>query len=1071
MTASRLAILLGLVSAVHAQSTPPSNAAQPDYSQQASVVELMSTRVSFDKDGGRTREQVTRVKVNTDAGVKAWGLLNLPYQSATETVEVVYVRVHRPDNSTVVTPEDNFQDLDAEITRSAPFYSDLREKHVAVKGLAKGDVLEYQVRWHPTKPLIPGQFWFDYNFEHEGIVLDERLEIRAPADRPAKFKGPQATQSVTTDGNVRVYSWTYSKLDDTKDAESDKKKEDAAIGRLPAPDVQFSSFQNWDEVGRWYWNLQKERIEPSPAVRAKATELTKGLTDDAAKIQALYSFVSTQYRYIGIAFGIGRYQPHAADDVLSNNYGDCKDKHTLLAALLDAAGMTLHPALISAERKLDPDVPSPGQFDHVIGYLPHGKTAIWLDTTPEVAPVGYLVVLLRDKQALVMMSDGSAKLMTTPVDPPLANQATFKIEGTLHEDGSLDAHVDDSTRGDPEVTFRGAFRRIPQPQWKELVQGISYGLGYSGTVSDVDASAPDALSQPFHFSYHYNRKDYPDWSNRQLTVPGLPFYMPEVKDDRKSPVWFGSAIEAVSDSKIELPKGYKPQIPSDVDLVYDFAEYHATYKADQGVLTCRRRLITKMSEIPVAELDDYRSFIKNMRNDVDRYVQTASTNVPAEAFATAAGVPAFFGQLRNLPDSTLPEANRLEADARTSMLPSAFKLAVEADPKFTRAWVELATSCWARRDNDAGLDALRKAIDSAPKSLAVREMYAFMLTTLGRKEAGAQAWREALQIAPDDAGANTALAGLLMEEERFADAIPYLENAAKTDPSTAAQVRLGTAYLHAGQSERGSAVLESILDKNANSVAFNDVAYELAEANTSLPKALEYAQRAVDEQERRSHDVKLATLLKEDLDCTVKIASFWDTLGWVEFRLGHLDRAERYLNAAWLLSQMAVVGDHLGQVYEQEKQTEKAIHMYRLAAATPEGRVAAGDKPRKHLEHLGIKVPTTPLLIASGDRSGDELSSLRTVTLKNLPPTNATDGATAEFFLLFDPSGKVEEASFISGSNSLRAATDSLTEAKYEVAYPEGSSARIVRRGILMCSKISGCQLVLYTPSSVDAVN
>ena len=300
--------------------------------------------------------QVEFVKVNTDAGVKGWGLLKVPYQSAAETVEIVYVRVHKPDNSTVATPEDNIQDLDAEITRSAPFYSDVREKHIAVKGLSRGDVLEYQAKWHPIKPLIPGQFWLEYNFQPEGIVLDERLEIRAPADRAAKFKGPQATQSITTDGNFRVYGWTYSRLDDSKDPDAERKKEDAAIGRLPAADVQFSSFQSWDEVGRWYWNLQKERIEPSPAVKAKAAELTKGLTDDAAKLQSLYSFVSTQYRYIGIAFGIGRYQPHAADDVLSNNYGDCKDKHTLLAALLQSAGMTLHPALISGEHKLDPDV-------------------------------------------------------------------------------------------------------------------------------------------------------------------------------------------------------------------------------------------------------------------------------------------------------------------------------------------------------------------------------------------------------------------------------------------------------------------------------------------------------------------------------------------------------------------------------------------------------------------------------------------------------------------------------------------------------------------------------------------
>jgi len=118
----------------------------------------MFTKVAFDNEGNSSREQTTQVLVQTDAGVQQWGLLTFPFQSATQTVEIDYVRVRKPDGTTLITPPDNFQDLDSEITRSAPFYSDLREKHAAVKGLAKGDTLEYQAHWRDLKPLIPGQF-------------------------------------------------------------------------------------------------------------------------------------------------------------------------------------------------------------------------------------------------------------------------------------------------------------------------------------------------------------------------------------------------------------------------------------------------------------------------------------------------------------------------------------------------------------------------------------------------------------------------------------------------------------------------------------------------------------------------------------------------------------------------------------------------------------------------------------------------------------------------------------------------------------------------------------------------
>jgi hypothetical protein len=74
--------------------------------------------------------------------------------------------------------------------------------------------------------------------------------------------------------------------------------------------------------------------------------------------------------------------------VLHNQYGDCKDKHTLLASLLEAEGLHADSVLINSSRKLDPDVPSPSQFDHVITMLPmdSAKEEVWMDTTSEVAP-------------------------------------------------------------------------------------------------------------------------------------------------------------------------------------------------------------------------------------------------------------------------------------------------------------------------------------------------------------------------------------------------------------------------------------------------------------------------------------------------------------------------------------------------------------------------------------------------------------------------------------------------------------------------------------------------------------
>ena len=61
------------------------------------------------------------------------------------------------------------------------------------------------------------------------------------------------------------------------------------------------------------------------------------------------------------------------------------------------------------------------------------------------------------------------------------------------------------------------------------------------------------------------------------------------------------------------------------------------------------------------------------------------------------------------------------------------------------------------------------------------------------------------------------------------------------------------------------------------------------------------------------------------------LIAYWDTLGWVYFARGDLDKAEKYVSAAWRLGQHGEVGDHLGQIYEKRGKKDEAIRTYALA--------------------------------------------------------------------------------------------------------------------------------------------
>jgi hypothetical protein len=573
------------------QATQSGKPATDNYSQEAIVVEQSSAKLVFENDGTLTREDSARIRIQSQAGVQRYEVLTFPYANSVESLDIDFVRVHKPDGTVVTTPAESVQDMASEITREAPFYSDLREKHVAVKGLGAGDILEFKTHQSTTKPLAPGKFWFSYSFAHEGIILREELEVSVPFKSVTKMAGATVKPTVTQTDKYRVYGWIHSNLEQTPKEDSQLKAYQQARGRLPQPEVLISNFQSWDEVGKWYNDLQQERVKPTAEIQAKAAELTKDAKDDTAKINAIYKYASTEFHYIGIAFGIGRYQPHSAAEVLANQYGDCKDKHTLLASLLTAAGFTVYPALISSAHEIDAGVPSPGQFDHVITAVQRGKEILWLDSTPEVAPFAYLITPLRAKQALVIYADKPAALETTPADPPVKSFLSFDTKAKLTDAGVLEGEIETAASGDDvEVLLRAAFRRTPFPQWKDLIQQISYASGFAGDVSEVNVSSPDALDVPLHFRYKYSRKDYPDWANRKISPPLPPLALPALGDDDKKlsvPLWLGAPGEHKFTSEVGLPKGYSPELPKNVDLVEDFAEYHAS--------TLRKRVYSRPS--------------------------------------------------------------------------------------------------------------------------------------------------------------------------------------------------------------------------------------------------------------------------------------------------------------------------------------------------------------------------------------------------------------------------------------------------------------------------------------------
>ncbi len=1048
----------------HAQERPGSPAKAggekpPDYSQEAVVIEEMTVSYRFEKDGSGAREMRLRAKVQSEAGVQGFGQLVFPYSSGHEKLEVNYVRVRKTDGATVEANESNIQDLTTTISREAPIYTDVRQKHVSVPGLRPGDVLEYKAVWKITTPVAPNHFWLAHDFfRNRIIVLSERLEVNIPAETVVKLKTePGLDPKIVEKDGRRSYSWQQAFLK-RKDPEEEKKEAAAAeTDEIAAPGVQMTTFKDWSEVGQWYAALQRERMLPDEKIRARAAQIA-GKSTDLEKVAALYSYVATNFRYVSLSFGQGLYQPHAASEVFANQYGDCKDKHTLLAAMLAAQGLPADTVLINSSRKIDPDIPSPAQFDHVISAIPLGKDTIWVDTTAEVAPFRLLSPQLRKKQALRIPASGPARLETTPAELPFAAAEQVDITGTVSDTGELKGHAHIRLRGDAELYFRIMFRRTPKSELKFLGQFLSALSSPGAEITEIRSDDPIATDKPFEIDYDFTSSDYLEWSSKKLSVD-LPFpavTLPAIDADthkESKPISFGAPSEITYRLKLTLPARYQARPPVPINVTREYGEYRSSYRMEGQTLTAERSLRIRVAEIPGSRIQEYVAFHASASADSRQKLSLETDVVGAPAIPESMKVEDMLRAATTAMENENYEAAELLLNR-----------AIEKEPKHKTARQQLGYALFAQRKFEPAIAVLREQIKINAFDDYAHYQLGRIFWQQQKYEAAEAAFRKHIEITPLDAWGHGNLGLMLIEWQKYKEALPELEQAITLSQEDEAefQVGRGRALLKLGNSAKGLEAFERAIKLAPNPEMWNDVAYYLTLDAAQLDKAQQYAESAVSAVSTQLRNIDLDDV---DLDDVTSLAAYWDTLGWVHFKKGNLDLAERYVTSAWQMTQLSEVGAHLGEINEKRGRPEDALRWYALAA------VATRPVPEA-LESL-TRLAGKEKAAALQAKAREEQVASRTISAGPLVK-NEKEAIEAEFLFAITPGPargyRTTTVKFLQGNEKLRMATGALKALRLPFTFPDETATQLVRRGKLICPPQGECRLQILNPEEFSTI-
>jgi transglutaminase-like putative cysteine protease/tetratricopeptide (TPR) repeat protein len=393
------------------------------------------------------------VAIRTDHGAEENKEFYVRYTPGSEDVEIRQARVYRRGAGGALeileAADRDDQDL------SEPWYGlyyDNRAEIVRFEGLRAGDVLEVQ---YVVEDVSAENQMADYFGDLETIAetVPKRVweyTLVAPASRPIYANTPRVARlasNVSEQGDERVYTFSAR---DVPAIET----EPAMPGLAEvAPYLHVSTYASWEEVGAWYWRLVEEQLLPDDDLRKAARGAVKGKQSEAERVRAVHALVVTGTRYVGLEFGIHGYKPYKVTQVLARRFGDCKDKASLMVALLREVGVEAELVLVRTRRggNVEKQPASLAVFDHAIAYVP--KLDLYLDGTAEFS--GTRELPAQDQGVMVLrVGPKGTRLAETPVLPSAENRVDRKWSVDLATDGGATVREDLTIRGQAAADWR-----------------------------------------------------------------------------------------------------------------------------------------------------------------------------------------------------------------------------------------------------------------------------------------------------------------------------------------------------------------------------------------------------------------------------------------------------------------------------------------------------------------------------------------------------------------------------------------------------------------------------------------
>lgn len=540
---------------------------------------------------------------------KSLAEVDIGYDSTYQRIELEFARTITEKGQVISVGSENIRDVSRYL--NFPLYSNSRAFIISMPAVDVGSIIEYKLKIHSSKLVNKDNFAFIYRLREQYPVFKADFKLIVPKKKEVRFKYFNLfyakgfnLEPVTGDSlNNKTYSWNFNKIDSIIPEHA------MPPAARVNPAFAISSFSSWQQVYEWWKSLYQDKLELSQTTKDFAAELTKGQTSDFDKAKKLAEYVAKNIRYVAIEYGDSGYEPHKAEEVFLNRYGDCKDQAMLLVAMLRSQGLDSFPVLIPTRGMypIDEDFASIS-FNHAICAVKIDEQLIFMDPTSETTPFGQIPLGDQNRKVLVFFEDGY-RIETTPQSDDNSIEYTMDIDIDADQNAKITRAV--ATKGFFASSYRSYLKHTHPDLIKEDIRQKMASLASLSELISYRIENADDFDKDPKLSYEFSAEKFLNPAGNLRILPVLDEayidYGLISMADRKFPVDLDGLYLKGAKIKIDLPSQLKIKyLPQDVALDTPWFDLGVTYAETNGDFSFLQQFNIKKRFVSVEEYPEFK---------------------------------------------------------------------------------------------------------------------------------------------------------------------------------------------------------------------------------------------------------------------------------------------------------------------------------------------------------------------------------------------------------------------------------------------------------------------------------